>query len=59
MSSTQNDPLFSVADIGVFSCAKCRKPMKLSSIESGDPGFDMRTFKCEKCDDTIKFAVAI
>jgi hypothetical protein len=33
--------------------------MKLSSIESGDPGFDMRTFKCEKCDDTIKFAVAI
>jgi hypothetical protein len=57
--SPQNDPLFSIADSGVFSCAQCHKPMKLSSIEPGKPGFDMQTFKCEKCNSTLKFAVAV
>jgi hypothetical protein len=59
MPSTQTNPLFSVADIGVFSCVKCAKPMKLSCIEPAEPGFDMRTFECEKCHHTVKFAVSI
>jgi len=59
MPATQTDQLFSLADIGVFSCAKCRKPMKLSCVEPGEAGFDMRTFECEKCNSTIKFDVSI
>jgi hypothetical protein len=64
MPSTQIDLLFSVADIGVadigvFSCAECSKPMKLSCIEPSEPGFDMRTFECQKCHHTVKFAVSI
>jgi hypothetical protein len=60
MPSTQTgDHLFCIADIGVFSCAKCRKPMRLSVIESSEPGFDIRTFKCEKCDHAVKFVVSI
>jgi predicted RNA-binding Zn-ribbon protein involved in translation (DUF1610 family) len=52
-------PLFSVADIGVFPCSKCGKPMKLSCIEPDRPGYDMRTFECEKCGQTVRFAVSI
>jgi hypothetical protein len=59
MHSTQTNPLFSVADIGVISCVKCGKPMKLSCIEPAEPGFDVRTFECEKCNHTVKFAVSI
>jgi hypothetical protein len=59
MPSAQTDPLFSVADIGVFPCAKCEKPMRLSSIEPTEPGFDVRTFACERCNHTVKFAVSI
>lgn len=59
MRATQTDPLFSVADIGVFPCAKCGKPMRLSYIEPTDPGFDVRTFECEKCNCTVKFVVTI
>jgi hypothetical protein len=59
MPSTQSDPLFSIAEIGVIPCAKCRKPMKLSSIEPTEPGFDLRTFHCHKCNHTVKFAVSI
>ena len=36
MPTTQTEPLFSVADIGVFSCAKCGKPMRLSCIEPAE-----------------------
>jgi len=43
MPPTRPDPLFSVADIGVFPCAKCGKPIRLSSIEPTEPGFDVRT----------------
>jgi hypothetical protein len=56
---TQTAPLFSVADIGVFPCDKCRKPMRLSCIVPAEPGFDVRTFECEKCNHTVKFAVSI
>ena len=59
MPSTQTPLLFSVADIGVFSCVKCGKPMRLSCIEPAEPGFDVRTFECEKCNHTAKFAVSI
>jgi hypothetical protein len=59
MPATQTDRLFSLADIGVFSCAKCRKPMKLSCIEPSQPGFDAQTFECEKCNSTIKYDVLI
>jgi ssDNA-binding Zn-finger/Zn-ribbon topoisomerase 1 len=43
MPSTQPDPLFSVADIGIFPCPRCGKPMRLSCIETTKPGFDVRT----------------
>jgi hypothetical protein len=59
MPSKRPDSLFSVADIGVFPWAKCGKPMRLSSIEPTEPGFDARTFECEKCNHTVKFAVSI
>jgi hypothetical protein len=59
MPATQTDRLFSLADIGVFSCAKCRKPMKLSCVEPSQPGFDVQTFECEKCNSTIKYDVLI
>jgi hypothetical protein len=59
MPSPRPDPLFSVADIGVFPCAKCRKPMRLSCIEPAEPDFDVRTFECEKCNHTVEFAVSI
>lgn len=59
MRSTELDPLFSVADIGVFSCAKCGRPMKLSCIEPGEPGFETRMYECEKCNQTAKFAASI
>ena len=51
--------MFSVADIDVFPCVKSAKPMKLSCIEPAEPGFDVRTFECEKCNHTVKFAVSI
>jgi hypothetical protein len=59
MPSAQSDALFSVAEIGVIPCAKCDKSMKLSSIEPTGPGFDVRTFECEKCNHIVKFAVSI
>jgi hypothetical protein len=59
MPSTQTDPLFSVADIGVVPCVKCSKPMRLSCIEPTEPGFDVRTFECEKCRHAVKFVVSI
>jgi hypothetical protein len=59
MPTTQTDPLYSIADFGVFSCANCGKPMRLSCIEPAEPGFDVRTFECEKCNHTVKFAVSI
>ena len=59
MTSTQTEALFSVADIGVIPCARCAKPMKLSCIEPSEPGFDTRTFECEKCNRTVMFAVSI
>jgi DNA-directed RNA polymerase subunit RPC12/RpoP len=59
MPSTRTDPLFSVGDIGVFPCAKCGKPMRLSCIEPAEAGFDVRTFECEKCNHKVKFAVSI
>lgn len=59
MPSTQTNPLFSVADIGVFPCANCGKPMKLACIEPSETGFDLRTFECEKCNNAIQFAVSV
>jgi hypothetical protein len=59
MPSIQSGPLFSVADIGVFPCKKCGKPMRLTCIEPSEPGFDTRTFECEKCRRILKFAVAV
>lgn len=59
MPTTEIEALFSVADIGVFPCAKCCRPMKLSCIELTAPGFDVRTFQCERCNHTETFAVSI
>ena len=59
MPSTHHEPLFSIAEIGVLACAKCGNPMRLSRIEPGEPGFDLRTFECKKCDVNRRFVVAI
>jgi hypothetical protein len=55
----QTDPLFSVADVGVFSCAKCERPMRLCCIEPLEPGFDVRTYQCARCKTTVKYAVSM
>ena len=59
MPTTHSDSLFSRAEIGILACPRCGKPMRMSSIEPGSPGFDMRTFECAKCETTKKFLVAI
>jgi hypothetical protein len=59
MLSTQPNPLFSVAEIGVLNCSGCGKPMRLARIEPDKPGFDLRTFECPKCSTRESFIVAI
>jgi hypothetical protein len=60
MSLTEVVPsLYSVAEIGVLACSLCGKPMRFSCIEPDQPGFDIRTFECAKCNSTVKFAVSI
>jgi hypothetical protein len=59
MPSAQLVPLFSVADVGVFLCTKCDRPMRLCCIEPQEPGFDARTYECTRCKTTVKYAVSI
>ena len=30
-------------------CVACGSPMKLTAIEPGNPGHDLRTFSCTQC----------
>ncbi|WP_420738262.1 hypothetical protein [Bradyrhizobium japonicum] len=59
MPSIHPDPLFCVAEIGILNCSGCGKPMRLACIEPDKPGFDRRTFECEKCSTDEIFLVAI
>jgi hypothetical protein len=59
MPSIHTNPLFSRAEIGILGCSNCRKPMRLTCIEPGSPGFDVRTFECSECNTTVSFKVAI
>jgi uncharacterized protein (UPF0212 family) len=59
MLSTQPNPLFSVAEIGVLNCPGCGNPMRLARIEPDKPGFDLRIFECPKCRTGESFLVAI
>ena len=59
MLSTQPNPLFSVAEIGILNCSGCGRPMRLACIEPDKPGFDLRTFECAKCNTDEIFLVAI
>ncbi len=59
MASTDTIPLHCRAEIGIFPCSKCRKPMRLTSIESAATGYDTCTFECSLCNTTRKFSVAI
>jgi hypothetical protein len=59
MLSNQPNPLFSVAEIGILNCSKCGKPMRLACIEPNEPGFDLRTFECARCNAEEIFLVAI
>ena len=34
---------------GQTSCPKCGSPMGLTRIEPDEPGKDLRTFECGKC----------
>jgi len=59
MLSTQSNPLFSVAEIGVLNCSGCGKPMRLACIEPDKPDFDLRTFECAKCNTGKTFLVVL
>jgi hypothetical protein len=59
MLSTHATPLFSRAEIGIFACPKCSKPMTLCCIEPASPGMDIRTFECAKCETIKSFAAVI
>ena len=59
MPSVHPTPLYSRAEIGIFPCAKCDKPMRLACIEPLSSSFDLRTFECTPCDIRQYFAVAI
>lgn len=59
MPSLNPNILFSLAEIGIFPCRTCSKPMRLSRIDPGEPGFDLRTFECTECKVEERFAVAI
>jgi hypothetical protein len=59
MLSTQPNPLFGVAEIGVLNCSGCGKPMRLACIEPETPGCDLRTFKCAKCNTGKTFLVVL
>jgi hypothetical protein len=53
------NPLFSRAEFGILACSKCGKPMRLSCIEPSSPGYDLRTFECEKCDSSERVTLVI
>jgi hypothetical protein len=59
MLSTQPNPLFSVAEIGILNCPRCGKPMRLTCIEPDKPGFDLRSFECAKCNTSEAFLAAV
>ncbi|CAN5472356.1 hypothetical protein BH10PLA2_BH10PLA2_28250 [soil metagenome] len=59
MPSLNPNILFSLAEIGIFPCHACSKPMRLSRIDPGEPGYDLRTFECAECKVERRFAVAI
>lgn len=50
MPSLNPHILFSLAEIGIFPCPACSKPMRLSRIDPGEPGF---------CGATIKMGIRI
>jgi hypothetical protein len=58
MPSTQPNPLYSCAKIGILACSKCGNPMRLVCIESTAPGQDVRSYECTKCNTSERFAVA-
>jgi hypothetical protein len=59
MQSTQPNPLFSVAEIGILNCSGCGKPVRLTSIEPDKAGYELRTFACANCNTDKAFLVAI
>jgi hypothetical protein len=59
MPSIQTDPLFCVADTGIFLCAECDRPMRLCCVEPQQPGFDLRTYECTQCRNTVKLVASI
>jgi len=59
MLSTQPDPVFSVAEIGVLNCSGCGKPMRLACIAPEQPAVDLRTFEWAKCNTGKTFLVVL
>jgi hypothetical protein len=59
MPSLNPNILFSLAEIGIFPCPDCSKPMRLSRIDPGELGFDLRTFECAECKVEKRFVVAV
>jgi hypothetical protein len=42
-----------------MDCPKCGKTMRLAQIVPGEPGYDLRTFECVACDQSVTNAVPI
>ncbi len=57
--STQSNPILDVAAFGAPRCSRCGKPMRLTCIEPGKQGFDLRTFECARCSADKILLVAI
>ena len=43
--------------IRAASCPVCQDQMMLTNIKPSRFGFDLRTFKCDSCNHTEKFAI--
>jgi hypothetical protein len=59
MLSTQSNPIFCVAELGILIWSRYGKPMRLAGVEPDKPGFDLRTFEHVKCNTGTTFLVAI
>jgi hypothetical protein len=61
MSNARRDPsMFRdlVVEPQPLPCTECGASVRLVCIEPAKPGFDLRTFKCSKCDNVDQYVVA-
>ena len=60
MSNTHPNPtMFTINENQSPLCFTCSAQMLLQMIAPAKTGFDLRTFKCPKCDVSESFVIAI